>query len=99
MQTARILCELLHDQQMSAGRNLGCKYGQPHDLKRLGETVRDIWEVCQICTKKFRWAKRFKGRIENAQYLKAHIRNFAQPSGPTKSVYDRVYNPKTIIIT
>lgn len=79
--------------------DLGCKYGQPHDLKVIHEDKRAKWEVCRICNKKFRWNKRMKGRVENNEYLKSHVRNFAQPYGATKRVYYKVYQPDKCKIT
>jgi len=78
--------------------NYGCKYGLPHDLKIIYEDESQKCEVCQICNKKFRWNKGYKGRIDNKEYLKAHIRNFAQRFGATKRVYFRIYQPEKLII-
>jgi len=78
--------------------NYGCRYGMPHDLKPLQDTGRVKWEVCIICTKKFRWNKAYKGRIQNKAYLEAHIRNFAQRFGPTKRIYHKIYKSEAIKI-
>lgn len=79
--------------------DLGCKYrGIPHDLKILHENPKIKVEICQICNKKFRFNKGFKGRVQNQEYLKAHVRNFAQRFGATKSVYHRIYKPETTVI-
>lgn len=84
---------------MKYGRDLGCKYGQPHDLRIVFENKRIKCEVCSICNKKFRWPKKFKGRVDNVEYLKAHVRNFAQRFGSTKRIYYKVYKKeKTKII-
>ena len=74
--------------------NFGCKYGLPHDLKPLHEDARVKWEVCELCNRKFKWIKGFKGRVQNQEYLKAHARNFAQRSGPTKRLYNKIYKPE-----
>ena len=84
---------------MRYGRDLGCRFGMPHDLKIIHETPHAKWEVCQICNKRFRWNKGYKGRINNNEYLKAHIRNFAQKFGATKRVYNKVYHPEKTVIT
>ena len=84
---------------MRYGRELGCKFGQPHDLVMIHETIQVKHEQCKICSKRFRWNKGYKMRIENAEYLKAHVRNFAQRTGPTKRVYHKLYSPeKTKIV-
>lgn len=76
----------------------GCKFGMPHDIRFLFENKVIKWEVCQICNKKFRWVKGFKGRVQNEEYLKIHIRNFAQKLGATKRVYYKVYHPERLKI-
>ncbi len=79
-------------------RFLGCKQGQVHDLQPLHDTIKEKWEVCKICNKKFKWNKGFRGRTENVQYLYAHVRSFAQPTGSTKRVYRKIYDPESCII-
>lgn len=79
---------------MRYGHDLGCRHGQPHDLEITHETKTVKWEVCKICNKKFRWNKGYKGRVKNTEYLKAHVRNFAQRGGATKRVYHKVYKPE-----
>lgn len=76
----------------------GCRYGLPHDLKIINETVHVKHEVCKICNKKFRWNKGYRGRVQNTEYLKAHVRNFAQRWGSTKAVYYKIYKPESCII-
>lgn len=83
---------------MRYGYNLGCRFGQPHDLKTIHENPQVKWEVCQLCNKKFKFNKGYKGRVNNVEYLKAHIRNFAQSWGATKRVYQRVYHPENMVI-
>lgn len=46
-----------------------------------------------------RYNKGYKGRVANTQYLRDHVRNFAQRSGATKAVYHRIYKPETCTIT
>lgn len=77
---------------------MGCRYGLPHDMKNVHETKRVIWEVCQICNKKYRWNKSHKGRINNTKYLKVHLRNYAQKFGATKRVYHKIYRPNEMKI-
>lgn len=76
----------------------GCKFGLPHDMVLLSDTRTAKWEACQICGRKFRWTKGFKGRINNVEYLKAHARNYAQPNGATNRLYQRLYQPEQCII-
>lgn len=82
------------------GTRYGCRWGQPHDMVRLAENPQQIWERCKICNKTFRWNKGYKGRLDNAAYLKAHVRVFAQRIGATKRVFYKLYEPSkcTIII-
>jgi len=81
------------------GTRFGCRFGQPHDLQRIGENPQQIWEKCQICGQTFHWNKGYKGRIDNTEYLKAHVRQFAQDFGATKRVYMKLYKPeKTTIL-
>jgi len=83
---------------MRYGHDLGCRYGQPHDLKIVKENPQFKWEVCLICNKKFKWNKGYKGRVKNIEYLKVHLRNFAQKFGATKRVYHKIYKPDNCII-
>ncbi len=76
----------------------GCRFGQPHDFQILHENPQVKWEVCRICNKKMRWNKGYKGRVKNAEYLKAHARNFAQRFGATKRLYMKVYQPEKCLI-
>jgi len=76
------------------GTRFGCRFGQPHDMVKIGENPRQMWERCKICNKTFRWNKNIKGRIENFAYLKAHVRQFAQDFGSTKRVYMKLYKPE-----
>ena len=80
------------------GTRFGCRFGHPHNLIKIGENPQQIWEKCTICNKTFHWNKGYKGRVNNAEYLKAHIRQFAQSFGATKRSYMKIYEPdKTII--
>jgi hypothetical protein len=83
---------------MRYGYRLGCRFGQPHKLKIIHENPHVKWEACEICGKRFRWNKGYKGRVNNVEYLKAHVRNFAQKFGATKRVYHKIYSPKKTII-
>lgn len=52
------------------------------------------WEVCAICGDKVKWKKDTKGRVDNTEYLKAHLRNFCQPWGRTRKDFIRIYHPQ-----
>ena len=81
------------------GVRMGCRFGNPHDFKAIKENNSYKVEKCSICGLRKRWNKGFKGRIDNPEYLKAHVRNFAQANGSTKRVYMKMYQPeKTKII-
>lgn len=85
--------------QIRYGTRFGCRWGMPHDLVQIGENPQQTWEKCRLCNKTFRWNKGYKGRVANAEYLKAHVRQFAQKFGSTKRVFMKLYNPeKTKII-
>lgn len=83
---------------MIGNKKFGCRYGQPHDLIQIGDNPQQKWDKCKICGKTFRWNKGYKGRINNAEYLKAHIRQFAQSFGATKETYMKLYEPEKTII-
>ncbi|TSA58169.1 hypothetical protein D4R42_00210 [bacterium] len=79
--------------------DLGCRHrGVPHDLIIVHENAQTKWEVCKICGKKFKWNKGFRGRVANAEYLKIHVRDFAQKSGATRRIYNKIYNQSKMII-
>ena len=80
------------------GTRFGCKFGQPHDFARLGETKDAIVEKCKLCGIKKRWRKGYKGRINNPEYLKAHVRQFAQEFGSTKRVFAKLYKQEKCVI-
>ena len=83
---------------MRYAARLGCRFGLPHDFKTIHENKHAKWEVCQLCNVKKRYVKGFKGRVKNTEYLKDHVRNFAQKHGATKRVYMRVYKPEQTTI-
>lgn len=83
---------------MRFGARFGCRFGLPHDMKLVHETKHAKWEVCQRCGMRKRWNKGHKGRVDNVEYLKVHVRNFAQKSGATKRIYHKLYKPEKTII-
>jgi hypothetical protein len=80
------------------GTRFGCRFGQPHNMVRLGENAQQIWEKCNICQHTYHWNKGYKGKVENTKYLKAHVRSFAQVNGATKRVFFKIYYPEKCII-
>lgn len=83
---------------MKYGLHLGCKNGLPHEFKIVRETKSEKWEVCIHCSVKKHYLKGYRGRVDNVQYLKDHVRNFAQRGGATKRVYHKVYYPEKCVI-
>jgi hypothetical protein len=65
-----------------------------HDYKTVGENDEAIVEVCKECKKRLVMRKDSKGRTENRQYLKEHIRDTAQPTGVTSKIFNRFYKIK-----
>jgi len=51
-------------------------------------------EFCRFCHKRVHYNRDSKGRVDNARYLRDHVRDFAQPRGVTERVYRRVYGNK-----
>lgn len=83
---------------MRYGYDLGCRFGLPHNMTGIHENPHVKWEVCLLCGVKKRYNKGYRGRMDNNQYLKDHVRNFAQKWGATKRVYNKVYQPEKMKI-
>lgn len=81
------------------GTRFGCRFGQPHDFQFVGENKAIKVEVCAICRARRRWQKDAKGRVDNVNYLRDHVRQYAQPSGSTKRVFMKLHEPEQCIIT
>jgi len=80
------------------GLRLGCRFGQPHDFEAIKENAQFKVERCNICGQRRKWNKGYKGRIDNVNYLKDHVRSFAQKTGPTKRVFFKLNEPKKTVI-
>ena len=80
------------------GLRLGCLGGTVHDPVTLSDTPRQKIEKCKICSVRKNWLKGYKGRIDNVEYLKFHVRSFAQRNGTTKRVYAKIYDQQRTII-
>lgn len=80
--------------------DLGCRFrGIPHDMMFVADTKAMKIERCRICGKIMKWRKSAKGRVNNIEYLKAHLRNTCQRFGATKRVYHKIYRNKDCKIT
>lgn len=80
------------------GIRLGCRFGQPHEFTTIKDTKTVKVEKCRLCQTRRRWQKRYKGRIDNKEYLKDHVREFAQKTGPTHRVFKKLYEPEKTVI-
>lgn len=47
-------------------------------------------EVCKQCGYKKKYNK-VQGRVNNTEYLRDHVRDFAQPTGSTAEIFERFY--------
>lgn len=65
-----------------------------HDYVIVKETKDGIMEVCRECKKRNFIRKGQKGRIDNKQYLKDHVRDTAQPTGATSKIFNKYYGKK-----
>lgn len=68
-----------------------CKKEKYHAFETEFETDEATREVCQFCGLKVVFKKDPSGRIHNNRYLKYHIRDFAQPYGPSSKVFEQIY--------
>lgn len=65
-----------------------------HDYVTIGENNDAVVEICKECKKRLITRKDSKGRVNNKEYLKEHVRDTAQPKGPTKKIFNRFYGTK-----
>lgn len=80
------------------GTRFGCRFGMPHDMMQLKDTNAYKVDKCRICGVRKKWNKGFKGRVDNPEYLKMHVRQFAQKTGPTRRVYAKIYKRENTVI-
>lgn len=64
-----------------------------HNFTTIGEDSNSASQVCKKCGEK-KVYKKINGQINNAQYLKDHAKDFAQPTGATAKVFKRFYGEK-----
>lgn len=67
-----------------------CKKNKYCDFTCIIEDARAKVEVCIYCGRKEIYRK-VGGRTDNVRYLKMHVRNFAQPIGATRKVFEEIY--------
>lgn len=65
-----------------------------HDYVIIRKTGDGMLEVCSECKKRNIIRNDLKGRIDNKQYLKDHVRDTAQPHGRTSKIFNKYYKPK-----
>lgn len=80
------------------GLRAGCRFGVPHQYEIVKDTPSAKYERCVICQDRKRWNKGFKNRVDNNEYLKAHVREYAQPHGSTKRIFMKLHKPEKCII-
>lgn len=61
------------------------------------EDERATCETCQFCGTKRVYKKTLAGRMDNPRYLRDHIRDFCQPTGPTHKVFAELYDGTGIL--
>lgn len=76
----------------------GCRWGLPHDFMTIRDTRTYKVEKCKLCGERKKYNKGYRMRIDNARYLKDHVRNYAQQGGSTKRVFAKVYEPHKLVI-
>ena len=69
-----------------------CRKGKYHQFE-VSRSLEDAnIEVCVLCSKKVVYYKEpITGRIDNKKYLADHIRDFCQPRGKTRKVFEKLY--------
>jgi hypothetical protein len=61
-----------------------------HDPIRFHDYPDAVVEGCKLCNRKLIYNKH-DGRINEAEYYNDHIRDFAQPYGSTRKIFERIY--------
>lgn len=68
-----------------------CPKGALHRWTESQEFHDAYVEICEQCSKRMIWRKDEFGRMDNRKYSRAHIRSFAQPTGPTAKIFAMAY--------
>lgn len=90
--------EKMRSASVRYGVRLGCRFGTAHQFHQLKDTKTAKWEKCVICGLRKRWTKGNKNRVDNTEYLKAHVREYAQPTGSTRRVFMKMHHPEKCVI-
>lgn len=64
-----------------------CKY---HNFTSIHSDKNVQVERCKQCGYQKKYNK-VEGRVNNVEYLKDHVRDFAQPTGPTAHIFKQFY--------
>ena len=80
------------------GVRFGCRFGQPHDFAQVRDTPSFKVERCRICRLRKKYNKDAKGRTDNPEYLRDHVRQFCQETGSTRGVFAKLYRKEKTII-
>jgi len=62
-----------------------------HTFTTINSNKEGFTEICTECKFKNTVRTGNKGRIDNKKYLELHKRDYAQPNGRTKHVFDKYY--------
>lgn len=81
---------------MIIGDEVKCRKGVYHDYVLSRDLADALIEICRLCGKKTIYNKGPKGRIDNARYLKEHLRDTVQPWGKTKKLFFQIYGEKPL---
>lgn len=65
-----------------------------HNYIQVSQTEDGAAERCTECGHRIIVTTGEKGRINNAEYLKEHVRDTAQPRGRTENIFKRFYTNK-----
>ena len=76
---------------MNIDEGAKCRKGTLHKFEESRNLNDAIVEVCTICSQKRIYHKGKDGRIDNARYLKDHLRSSIQPFGRTHKLFEKVY--------
>lgn len=73
-----------------------CKKNRYCDFTTVHEDRGAKVERCIYCGRRTIFRK-VNGKTDNVQYLKMHVRNFAQPYGATRKVFEEVYGSQRLL--
>ena len=70
-----------------------CKKSILHDFEISRDLPDALIEICNFCGKKEIY-KKVKGRVDDAKYLRLHLRDTLQPGGRTGELFKKIYGTK-----